>query len=79
MVVDSEWDAMEKEEVELGYFDQFGTFVKEEHLLEVALESIEKDGMMKDRFVSLICDYIDSNEDAKERFLKWYYPEYGKE
>ena len=79
MVVDSQWSAMEKEEIEPGYFDRWGTFVKKEYLLEVAMEDIQKDSVARGSFLELICDYIENNEEIKEKFLKWYYPDYGKE
>lgn len=80
MVVDSEWESMEKEpDIQKGYFDQWGGFVYEDYLWEVAEEEVFRDGITKDRFLEKILDYIESNEEAKEKFLGWYYPDYGKE
>ena len=80
MVVASEWSAMEKEsEIPKGCFDRWGTFVKEEYLLEVALEDVQKDSISRERFLELVLDYIESDKEATEKFLKWFYPDYGKE
>lgn len=80
MVVDSEWvDIEKKREQPDGYFDQWGSFVYRENLLEVALEDVSKDGITKDRFLEKVLDYIESDKEATEKFLKWYYPDYGKE
>lgn len=79
MVVDSQWSGMEKEEYEKGCFNQLGTFIKEEYLLEVALESVETDSYYRDLFLQKVLDYIESDKEATERFLKWFYPDYGKE
>ena len=59
MVVDSEWSAMEKEqEIPKGYFDQWGEFVYQDYLWEVATEEVAKDGITKDRFLEKVLDYI---------------------
>lgn len=80
MVVDSEFEHMEKEsEIPNGYFDRWGTFVKEEYLLEVALEDVQKDSISRERFLEKVLDYIESDKEATEKFLKWFYPDYGKE
>ena len=79
MVVDSEFYYMEKENTEPGCFDQWGTFVKEENLLEVALEEVQTCNLTRERFLDLVCDYIESNKEAAEQFLKWYYPDYKEE
>lgn len=76
MVVDSEWVDMEKEEIEPGCFDRWGGFVKEENLLECAIESVTKDPFVKDFFLDKVLDYIESDEAATEKFLKWFYPDY---
>ena len=80
LVIDSEWVDMEKEpEIPKGYFDQWGGFVHQDYLWEVAAEEVAKDGITKDRFLEKVLDYIESNEEAKKKFLGWYYPDYGKE
>ena len=76
MVVDSQWSAMEKEDIEPGCFDRYGTFVKEEYLLEVALEDVQNDSVTRDAFLEKILDYIESDKVAMKRFLKWFYPDY---
>jgi hypothetical protein len=80
MVVDEYWVDIEKEpKAPEGYFDQFNNFVHKDCLLEVALEEVQTCNLTKDRFLELICDYIESNSEAKEKFLKWYYPDYKEE
>ena len=80
MVVDSEWYAMEKEvEIPRGQFDRWGGFVHEDFLLEVALEEVSKTPITRDSFLEKVLDYIEENEEAKKKFLGWYYPDYGKE
>lgn len=80
MLKDSEFYHMEKEpETPDGYFDQWGTFVKKEYLMEVALEEVNKDGITRERFLEKVLDYIESNEEAKVKFLKWFYPDYKEE
>lgn len=78
MVVDSEW-LEEDKEIPKGQFDRWGGFVHEEYLLEVALEETEKSPKARDTFLEKVLDYIEENEEAKEKFLKWYYPDYGEE
>lgn len=80
MVVDSEWSAMERDkENPRGQFDRWGSFVHEDFLLEVALEEVSKTPITRDSFIEKVLDYIESNEDAKKQFLKWFYPDYGEE
>lgn len=79
MVVDSEWAAMEHEEIEPGQFNRYGTFVKEEYLLEVALEDVQNDSCMRDSFLEKVLDFIESDKEATKRFLSWVYPNYEKE
>ena len=78
MVVDSQWP-VDSEQIVPGYFNRYGLFVREEYLLEVALEDTQKDPITRDSFLEKVLDYIESNEDAKKQFLKWFYPDYGKE
>ena len=80
LVIDSEWVDMEKEpEIPKGQFDRWGGFVHEDYLLEVALEEVSKTPITRDSFLEKVLDYIESNEDAKKQFLKWFYPDYGEE
>ena len=80
MCKDSEFYYMEKEpEIPKGYFDQWGGFVHQDYLWEVAAEEVAKDGITKDRFLEKVLDYMEENEEAKDKFLKWYYPNYGEE
>lgn len=72
MVVDSEWD--KREELEPGCFSRFGTFVKKDYLLEVAMEQIYKESIIRDHFLENVLDYIESNKDATKKFLAWFYP-----
>ena len=78
MVIDSEWDEPE-EEIEKGYFTRYGTFVYEEYLLEVAMEDVQNDSFVKDSFIEEVLDYIEKDKEATEKFLKWFYPDYGEE
>lgn len=78
MVRDSEWPE-ENREIEPGCFSRYGTFVKKDYLLEVALEEVQSDSFAKDFFLEKVLDYIESNEEASDKFLKYYYPGYGKE
>lgn len=78
MVIDSEWDEPE-EEIEKGYFTRYGTFVNEEYLLEVAMEDVQNDSFLKDSFIEEVLDYIEKDKEATEKFLKWFYPDYGEE
>lgn len=80
MVDDSQWSNIEKEGIEKGYFTRLGeTFVKEEYLLEVALESVQNDSYYRDSFLEKILDYIESDKEATEKFLKWFYRDYGED
>lgn len=81
MVVDSEWLDIEKEpELQKGCFTQLkDTFVEEEHLLEYALEQTQKEPYYRDSFLGTVLDYIESDKEATEKFLKWFYPDYGEE
>lgn len=79
MVVDSQWSAMEKEELVQGHFNRYGLFIKEEYLLEVALEDVQNDTVTRDSFLEKVLDYIESDKEATEKFLKWFYPDYGEE
>lgn len=80
MVVDECWVDIEKEpEIPDGYFDQWGGYVSKEHLMEVALEEVNADGITKDRFLEKVLDYIESNKEAEQKFLKWFYPDYKGE
>ena len=78
MVVDSEWPEEDKE-IPRGQFDRWGVFVNEEYLLEVAMEEVQNSDIAKDSFLEKVLDYIEENEEAKEKFLKWFYPDYGEE
>ena len=78
MVIDSEWDEPE-EEIEKGYFTRYGTFVNEEYLLEVAMEDVQNDSFLKDSFIEEVLDCIEKDKEATEKFLKWFYPDYGEE
>ena len=80
IVIDEQWEDMEKEpEYERGYFTRYGTFVNEEYLLEVAMEDIQNDSFLKDRFIEEVLEYIESDKETTEKFLKWFYPNYGEE
>ena len=79
LVVDSQWAAMEKEELVPGHFNRYGLFIKEEYLLEVAMEDVQNDTVTRDSFLEMILDYIESDKEATEKFLKWFYPDYGEE
>ena len=80
MVIDEQWAAMEKEpEYERGLFSRYGTFVKEDYLLEVALEDVQNDSCMRDSFLEKVLDFIESDKEATKRFLSWVYPNYEKE
>ena len=78
MVVDSEWPE-EKKDIPKGQFDRFGGFVHQDYLLEVALEEVCNEPIARGSFLEKVLDYIEENEEAKEKFLKWYYPDYGEE
>lgn len=75
---DPAW-AKKKEEIPKGQFDRFGGFVYQDYLLEVALEEVQSSAIARDSFLEKVLDYIEENEDAKEKFLKWFYPNYGEE
>ena len=80
MVIDEQWADMEKEpEYERGLFTRYGTFVNEEYLLEVAMEDVQNDSFVKDSFIEEVLDYIEKDKEATEKFLKWFYPNYGEE
>ena len=79
MVVDSEWDSMEKEDIPKGCFDRWGGFVHQDYLLEVALEEVCNEPIARDSFLEKVLDYIEEKEEAKDKFLKWFYPNYGEE
>ena len=75
------WSSREKEpDIPKGCFTQLkDTFVLEEHLLEYALEKTQEDSYYRDSFLEKVLDYIESDKEAKEKFLKWFYPDYGEE
>lgn len=80
MVIDEQWADMEKEpEYERGYFTRYGTFVNEEYILEVAMEDVQNDSFLKDSFIEEVLDCIEKDKEATEKFLKWFYPDYGEE
>lgn len=78
MVVDEYWRDIEKEtELPKGYFTQNqDTFVEQENLLEYAFEQTQKDPYYRDSFMDKVLDYIESDKEATEKFLKWFYPDY---
>lgn len=71
---DPAWDD-EKEEIEDGFFDRWGGFVKQEYLLEVAIEEVQNSEKVRSDFLDKIFDYIEENKEATETFLKWFYPD----
>lgn len=71
--------AEEKKDIPKGQFDRFGGFVHEDYLLEVALDEVYNEPIARGSFLELVLEYIEENEEAKEKFLKWYYPDYGEE
>ena len=75
---DPAW-AEEKKDIPKGQFDRFGGFVHQDYLLEVALEEVSKTPITRDSFLEKVLDYIEANEEATEKFLKWFYPNYGEE
>ena len=77
MCVDSQW--AEPEDKEPGYFNRYGTFVKEEYLLEVAMEDVQNDPVTRDSFIERMLDIIESDKVATNKFLKWFYPDYGSD
>lgn len=79
MVVDSEWESIETEEIPKGQFDRWGGFVYQDYLLEVAIEQVVNDPTARASFLDVLFDYIEEREDAKEKFMKWFYPAYGEE
>lgn len=79
LVIDSEWADMEREEIEPGYFDRWGGFVKEDYLLEVAFEEVQSSDITRGSFLEKVLDFIENDKEATEKFLAWFYPEYGKE
>lgn len=78
---DSEWYYMEKEQkLPKGYFTQNqDTFVEQENLLEYALEQTQKVPYYRDSFMDKVLDYIESDKEATEKFLKWFYPDYKED
>lgn len=76
MVVDSEWSAMEKQDIPKGQFDRWGGFVHQDYLLEVAVDQAINDPITRDSFLDKLFDYIESDKEATEKFLKWFYPDY---
>lgn len=79
MVVDSEWSAMEKHDIPKGQFDRWGGFVRQDYLWEVAVEQTVNEKLTRDSFLDAVFDYIEEHEEAKEKFLKWFYPDYKEE
>lgn len=80
LVVDAEFAGMERDkDIPKGQFDRWGGFVHEDFLLEVALEEVSKTPTTRDSFLEKILDYIEENEEAKDKFLRWFYPEYKGE
>ena len=75
---DPAW-AEEKKDIPKGQFDRFGGFVLQDYLLEVALEEVCNEQIVRGSFLELVLDYIEENEEATEKFLKWFYPNYGEE
>lgn len=75
---DPAW-AEEKKDIPKGQFDRFGGFVHQDYLLEVALEEVQSSAIARDSFLEKVLDYIEANEEATEKFLKWFYPNYGEE
>ena len=76
MVVDSEWSAMEKQDIPKGQFDRWGGFVHQDYLWEVAVEQAVNDPITRDSFLDAVFDYIEHNHETAEKFLKWFYPDY---
>lgn len=79
LVIDSEWSAMEKQDIPKGQFDRWGGFVHQEYLLEVAVDQAINDPITRDSFLDKLFDYIESDKEATEKFLKWFYPDYKEE
>ena len=79
MVIDSEWSAMEKQDIPKGQFDRWGGFVHQEYLLEVAVDQAINDPITRDSFLDKLFDYIESDKEATEKFLKWFYPDYKED
>ena len=79
MTIDSEWLCMEDEDIEPGHFNRYGQFVKEEYLLEVALEDAQNDSAMRDSFLEKVLDFVENDKEATKKFLKWVYPGYLEE
>ena len=75
---DPAW-AEEKKDIPKGQFDRFGGFVHQDYLLEVALEEVCNEPIARGSFLEKVLDYIEANEEATEKFLKWFYPNYGEE
>lgn len=80
MVVDSEWSDMERDrDIPKGQFDRFGGFVHQDYLLEVAMDEVYNEPIARGSFLEKVLDYIEEHEEAKEKFLKWFYPDYKEE
>ena len=80
MVIDEQWSAMESDrDIPKGQFDRWSGFVHQDYLWEVAVEQAVNDSMTRDSFLDVVFDYIEANEEAKEKFMKWFYPAYGGE
>ena len=79
MTIDSEWLCMEDADIEPGHFNRYGQFVKEEYLLEVALEDAQNDSAMRDSFLEKVLDFIENDKEATNKFLKWVYKGYLEE
>ena len=79
LVIDSEWSAMEKQDIPKGQFDRWGGFVHQDYLWEVAAEQVVNEPMSRDSFLENVLDFIESDKEATEKFLKWFYPDYKEE
>lgn len=80
MCIDSEWESIEKDsDIPKGCFDRWGGFVHQDYLWEVATEQAVNDPITRGSFLDVVFDYIEANEEAKEKFMKWFYPDYKEE
>lgn len=80
MVVDSEWSAMENNaDIPKGCFDRWSGFVHQDYLWEVAVEQAVNDPITRDSFLDVVFDYIEEHKEAREKFLKWFYPDYEED
>lgn len=77
MVVDNQWP--KEKDIPQGQFDRFGGFVHQDYLLEVALEEVSNEPIARGSFLEKVLDYIEEHEEANEKFLKWFYPDYKEE